>query len=142
MNEPVVEVTDEAAKAIFLAAAVIILAIWIVPYLGSAQPVAAATGEPMAQNYEPVFGQYQQVAGATVGGESRELVSPKWFLALADAGEGLGDMYQETFEKPFAEATVQTLDISQPMGSLLAYYQPGLDAVWNAWLELMADPAY
>lgn len=141
MNEPVVEVTDGAARTIFLAAAVIFLAVWIMPYLGNAKPVAASAPQEVYA-YEPLFVDYpvySAVAGEVISFESGRS-SPEWYLALAEVGSGLSELYQESFRVPFGQAASHTFDISGPVQDIAEFYGPGLAAVRDAWLELMADP--
>ena len=40
LNEPVVEVTDEAAKGIFLVAAVLLMFSWLAPSFGEAKAIS------------------------------------------------------------------------------------------------------
>ncbi len=119
LNEPVVEVTEEAAKTIFTVAAVLLLFAWLSPYFG--QNIVAP-----------------QVAGAStmIIEEEAELpqvlVSPEWYFTVQAVPDALGES--------FAQAAYQVLDISEPVAQIYEFYQPGLQAVNNAWLELIQDP--
>lgn len=146
LNQPVVEVTDEAAKSIFLAAAVILLMVWLMPSFGGAETISNSqfSISKEAVTYQPMFGSYsdyEEVAGAS----TQTIVAapqavPNWYIAVATTSESLGGFYEETVEQPFAQAAVEILDISQPVQEMAEFYEPGVDAVWNAWLDLMADP--
>ena len=147
LNEPVVEVTDEAAKGIFLVAAVLLMFSWLAPSFGEAKAISnfqfSISKEETA--YQPLFEPYAEVAGAsTENSPSPSLekrgVAPDWYVGLSATGASLGDFYHETVTAPFAEAVTELFDISRPVGSITDFLRPGTDAAWNAWLELMADP--
>jgi hypothetical protein len=42
----------------------------------------------------------------------------------------------------FGEAAYEVLDISDQIQPMIEFYQPGVVAVWDAWLELMMDPEF
>ena len=126
LNEPVIEITPEAARDIFMLAAFIMMMAWLAPYWGTSQNQAYAIS---ATN--------EMVAGATIEtpdyGRNSD-VAPEWYLTIERASDDVVNA--------FAEAADQTLDISEPVLDVMEFYEPGVDAVWNAWLELMADPQF
>ena len=153
LNEPVVEVTDEAAKGIFLVAAVLLMFSWLAPSFGAVNAVASSplihqpiNGQATETAYVPLFEpySYEAVAGAMTEkggmGATGEKGAPSWYTEISATGASLGDFYHETVTAPFAEAVTELFDISRPVGSITDFLRPGTDAAWNAWLELMADP--
>lgn len=148
MNHPVVEVTDEAARTIFLVSAVILLMLWLMPYFGNHRAVAVSS-DPVENfasvEYEPLLADemyyYSEVAGASTVNVP-VASAPQWYFATAAVTESLGDSYDEVVAEPFAEAAAEILDVSAPVREMIQYYQPGVAAVKDAWLELMTDPAY
>lgn len=118
LNEPVAYPSQDFANAVFFIAAVMFLVVWIAPYWGTAgQDVA------LLLNYEA------QVLGASI---ENVVVAPEWYYAGEAMATGVVDA--------FATASTELFDISEPVMETVEFYQPGVDAVWNAWLELMADP--
>jgi len=59
---------------------------------------------------------------------------PDWYYTVTATSDSVVTAY--------TAAAVEVLDVSEPVGELAAYLEPGTDAVWNAWLELMADPEF
>lgn len=114
LNEPVVEVSEGAARGIFLALAVILLAVWIAPYWGAMPSVAGAT-----------------LVSDELSVESVPIV-PEWYYVTSAIP---GDIAQA-----FSIAANEVLDISEPVLQISEFYEPGVNAVWGAWLELMQDP--
>lgn len=110
LNEPIAHPTQDFVNTVFFIAAVMFLVVWIAPYWGTA-----------STNYGNVLG--TSIEAATV---------PEWYYTVSGMA---GDVTEA-----FATASMDVFDISQPVMETVAYYQPGVDAVWGAWLELMADP--
>ena len=132
LNEPVMEITEEQAKHVFLASIVIMAAAWIAPYWG-ATPASAYHSSLSSEG--TIFEQMARVgsgegmvAGATTGIE----VAPEWYYVVAGIPEAV--------VQSFGAGSNEVLDISQPVSNLAAFYEPGVSEVWNGWLELMADP--
>ena len=125
LNQPVMEIPEQTGKEIVAVAAVIMLAAWIVPHWGSALRIT---------NYElsmgNVAGYEETVAGAVI--EAPQV--PDWYYTVTATSDSVVTAY--------TAAAVEVLDVSEPVGELAAYLEPGTDAVWNAWLELMADPEF
>lgn len=127
LNEPVIEVTPEAAKAIFTVAAFLIVMAWVAPYWPAAQAHLAA-----AESFGLAPSEYtEMIAGASI--EADELAS---YGSVPIYG-----IVQEV-QGAFVSASNEVLDVSEPAGELIEFYQPGVDAVWNAWLELMVEPEF
>lgn len=122
LNEPVVEVTEGFAKGIFAVAVILLMMVWIAPYWASAgQSLSVAVYESPIINPE-----YGRVAGAQI------TAAPDWIAVAGSLPTDLADS--------FAQAASQVLDVSEPMSRLNEMYGPGVSAVKDAWLELMADP--
>ena len=120
-HQPIVEITEEAAKGIFLIAAVILLAVWVMPYWGSTPSF----------NSSPLVGEERW--GGNIAGAQIEISStPEWYYVTAAIP---GDVAEA-----FVDAATEVLDISGQVSQMGQFYEPGAEAVWNAWLELMADP--
>ncbi|OGE79153.1 MAG: hypothetical protein A2751_05955 [Candidatus Doudnabacteria bacterium RIFCSPHIGHO2_01_FULL_46_14] len=130
LNEPIIEVTEEQAKNIFLGAVFIISAAWIAPHWTAANNVSyyAPTNvfEQMASVADAEDG---FVAGAQIVADD---VAPEWYYMM----EAMPDAVVESF----AVGAGQVLDVSGPITEVSQFYQPGVDAVWNSWLNLMRDP--
>lgn len=153
MNHPVIHVTDEAARMIFLVAALILLMIWLMPNFGIRKLGVGRSGMPekaVAMEYQPLLAPYQEVAGAaTLPGEAGTfspavtpvVPAPQWYFDAAVTGNSFGDFYHETVVAPFSEAATEILDVSPPVRQMADFLAPGVHAVSDAWLELMADPA-
>lgn len=157
-NEPVMEITEEQAKNVFLASVVIIAAAWVAPHLGTQisdvrnqmagmggmgtqyGQVAGMQMADMGMRYGHMAGmggmgmQYGQVAGiqTMMTAETSELSVPEWYYAAAGTPEAVAES--------FAAGANEVLDISEPVSELVEFYEPGVEAVWGAWLELMMDP--
>ncbi len=131
LNEPIIEVSIEQAKNVFLATAVIALASWVAPYWTEAGSAVAYYAP------ENVFEKMASVGDAGTGSVAGSQIV---------AGELTPDWYYVAAEMPnaavesFALGANQVLDISSPVTQLTELYQPGVDAVWNAWLNMMRDP--
>lgn len=52
------------------------------------------------------------------------------------------DIYWSAGLSEFGRAAGQVLDISDQTGPYVEFFQPGVSAVWNAWLDLMKDPVF
>lgn len=120
LNQPVAEISEEVAKGIFMAAAVIMLAIWVAPYWGSVNA-----------NSTNVYA--NTANGGTVAGVQTEITgTPEWYYVAQSVPSDVADA--------FGQAASEVLDISNPFSQIAEFYQPGAQAVWDAWLELMVDP--
>lgn len=127
LNEPVVEVSEGFARMVFAAAAVILFVSWVGPYWGYAQAVTSQQSLQAAANTRSAIVSLEpQVAGVLVS------EAPLWYQVVQDApGEVAG---------AFTEASYEILDVSDPVTDILEFYEPGFQAVGDAWLELMQDP--
>ena len=132
VNEPVIEITEAHAKNLFLATALIIAAAWLTPYWGSGSVIAQ-------ESYEGTI--FEQVAAAgkssgMVAGASTEsyavLEGPDWYYTL--------EAMPVSVATSFSDAAHEVLDVSEPVGEMIEFYEPGVSAVWNEWLNLMRDP--
>ena len=125
LNDPVVEISEEFAKTILLVSFVIIVMAWLSPYFGNAHEAGSLK-----------FSAYPRpiVAGAYV--ESvvplAEQETPEWYLTTNAITSGV--------QSSFVQAANEVLDISEPVSRFTQFYQPGVQALSDAWLELMADP--
>ena len=137
LNHPVIEVTPEAAKAIFTVAAFVIAMAWLTPYMpAAASHVAAATELGLAPS------EYSEFQGLVAGANTEDILvtdyeiglAPQWYDDLNDSAGAVAGA--------FVGAASEVLDVSTPAQSLVEFYQPGVSAVWNAWLELMQDPEF
>lgn len=117
LNEPVAYPTQNFANTVFFIAAVMFLVVWIAPYWGTTRQDVA-----MLMNYE------SQVLGESI----ENVIAPEWYYT--------GEATVSGVVNAFATAGTEIFDISEPVSETVEFYQPGVDAVWNAWLELMADP--
>lgn len=111
LNEPIAYPSDEFARTVFLMTAVIMMMIWIAPYWGS----AAVAGAQLSLVPEYIEGSV-----------------PEWYYTAERISYDLVNS--------FGTAAEQVLDISEPVTQTVEFYEPGVEAVWDAWLELMADP--
>ena len=128
LNEPVMEITEKMAETVFLVTAVIMLSAWVAPYWGK-------TPAQIAAHYSGMDVVSEQVAGVTTYGTQEVVFSnaiPDWYQQAASNAVSVSEA--------IAASADQILDISEPVGQAVEYYQPGVSAVWNAWLDLMADP--
>jgi hypothetical protein len=129
LNEPVIEVDESQALRIFLAAAAIMAMAWISPYWAAASEVA---DQQIAMGYEA----YQsQVLGAQISADQPVSIVPAvpdWYIAASATTEAVHEAY--------ATAANQILDVSAPVTDAAEFLQPGTDAVWLAWLQLIRDP--
>lgn len=131
LNEPVVEISEEQAKNIFLASLVIIGTAWIAPYWGAGNTLGAYQAGAEGTIFEQMADigtEYGTVAGAFEEYES----APDWYYAAADVSSQVVES--------IAVGANEVLDISGPVQDLAEFYEPGTTAVWNSWLNLMRDP--
>lgn len=77
------------------------------------------------------------VAGATYQASGE---STSWSKSMNLTISSLGEFYGENVSKPFTRAVNQILDIHEPVQNLWEFCQPGVDAVLNAWYQLLAEP--
>ena len=118
LNDPVIELSEQQAKNVILASLVIMLAAWIAPYWGS------STGS----QYTSQGTAFERVAGATIDTAS----APDWYYTL--------EAVPDTLAQTVTDSATDVLDISEPVQNLVEFYEPGVSATWNAWLNLMRDP--
>ncbi|OGE76988.1 MAG: hypothetical protein A3C85_04745 [Candidatus Doudnabacteria bacterium RIFCSPHIGHO2_02_FULL_48_21] len=136
LNEPVIHVSEKQAKEIFLACVIIVFFSWVAPYWdGSSSTVYASETvfDQMAAVEKPAtFASLESgmVAGAQI---TSGPTAPKWYVVVEEMPDALVES--------FAAGAGEVLDISNQVGDFVEFYQPGVDAVWNAWLDLMMDPA-
>ena len=127
LNEPVVEIPEEIAKSIFLVSFVILAMAWLSPYFGSTPVRQFAANPPRPIAHAMVAGAY--VESISVFDDEQ---TPEWYLTINSMTNGV--------QSSFVLAANEVLDISEPVGRTAEFYEPGVQAVWDAWLELMADP--
>lgn len=125
LNQPVAEISEDVAKGIFMLTAVILFMIWVAPYWGQDSDVSSTTLQRTTYNLTT-----GQVAGAQTLADIPE--TPEWYYVAESLPSAVAGA--------FAEATGEVLDISGPASKIAEFYEPGTQAVWNGWLELMADP--
>lgn len=128
LNEPVVEVTESFARGVSVTALVIFIVIWVAPHWDFAKAI----------NSEFAYQQFLSWQSAIVSSEPRVAgvqvaQSPIWYEVLKDLPEAV--------PVAFGEAASEVLDISGPVQEIAEFYQPGFEALEEAWLELMADPS-
>ena len=129
LNEPVIEVSPEAAKNIIAVAAMIMVMAWVAPYWGSA-------GRLADYDHEVSVG---MVAGETIG-ESIEdsgpvsLTTPEWYYNLSRTTEDFVDAY--------SSAASQTLDVSEPVVQAADFLAPGVSAVAGEFKYLLSEPQF
>lgn len=127
LNEPVIEVTPDAAKAIFTVAAFLMVMAWVTPYWPAAAAHLAAAEELGMAPSEYT----EMVAGASIAADESASYGSVPIYGIVQEVQGA-----------FVSASSEVLDVSEPAGELIEFYEPGVDAVWNAWLELMVDPEF
>ncbi len=142
LNEPVVEVGEGFARGVFVTALAVLFMVWVAPYWGTAQNSHVAGGSynspllirPDLAALPSQVAFFRMVtdgsSGMVAGIQTRE--TPVWYYAARDLPGAVTDA--------FATAATQVLDISEPAAEVREFYGPGLEAVGDAWLELMADP--
>ena len=87
--------------------------------------------QPPSFNSSPLVGEERW--GGNIAGAQIEISStPEWYYVTAAIP---GDVAEA-----FVDAATEVLDISGQVSQMGQFYEPGAEAVWNAWLELMADP--
>lgn len=124
LNEPVIEVSPQFAKRLFLAAVLFLFAAWIAPYWGQAETAQAYSSR--------VAGAYTDDTQSWLVERPAGVETPQWY----EVSKALpGDLTEA-----FAVAAAEVLDASEPVGEIAQFYQPGFAALNDAWLELMADP--
>src|SRR3989344_3243117 len=126
LNEPVVEVSEEFARGILLTAILIIMMAWVLPYWGSSSALAAE------YPFQTEVISYQNQPSEVAGQQTTAL--PDWYYLVQRISSDI------TLE--FGQAAYDVLDISDPVQESIEFYKPGVQAFWDAWLELMADPIY
>lgn len=141
MNEPIAYPDKEFYQPFFAIALAIMVMAWAAPYWQAAAvtlDTPAPNGVEVGSHYEYVSffdNNYQssgRVAGAHVEAaqiENRSQEAPFWY-----------DMISNDVPVAFGTATYEVLDISDSVQPMVDFYEPGVSAVWNAWLELMQDP--
>lgn len=139
LNEPIIEVTEEQAKNVFLAAIVIVFGAWVAPYWGQTSTTVYYAPENVFEQFANSGEGTGVVAGASTSpssspyqGEERGEVAPEWYYVIEEMPNAV--------VQSFTMGADEVLDISGPVTEMTEFYQPGADAVWNAWLDLMADP--
>lgn len=129
LNEPIIEVTEAQAKNIFFATVLIMCAAWIAPYWSEAATTVYYAPQNVFEQFADASSEGRLVAGAQiVSGE----VTPDWYYVMEEMPEAIVES--------FAAGANEVLDISGPVGEMTEFYQPGADAVRDAWLNLMRDP--
>lgn len=118
LHEPIGYPTQDFANAVFFIAVLMFLAVWIAPYWKTAGQEVA-----LLLNYE------SQVLGAST---EKIVIAPEWYYT--------GEAAVAATVDAFAAAGTELFDISESVSEAAEFYEPGVDTVWNAWLELMAEP--
>lgn len=121
LNESVVEVPENFARAMVMIAVIMLMVAWVAPYWG-----VAGTRLPDISYNSPIITGEGLVAGAQVTNP------PVWY--------SLAKTLPFDFANAFAFAADEVLDVSEPASQMAEFYGPGFQALNNAWLELMADP--
>ncbi len=138
MNQPVVEVSEGFARNLLGVAVVLLAVAWVGPHWQNASASVdvgmysspLVTGVRMDHRLsasDTAVG----VSGSRVAG-ARIVGAPTWY--------GLFDDLPQDVSVAFAKAANQVLDVSDSASAVADFYQPGASEVWQAWLELMADP--
>lgn len=136
LNEPIAYPSEEFGRNVLVAAIFIMALAWLLPYWNAASENVALKNDYYAFRAEfPA----PRVAGASVTALDQES-RPEWYFALKTSAGSVNEFYHESVSGPFVEAAEELLDVSDPVQDAVTYYKPGVDAVWNAWVDLMADP--
>lgn len=148
LNEPIAYPTEEFTKFFFSAVGLILLLLWLAPYIGNYNAKTAKSYPNYAKSYEHLSqsdaavllkplrlisyfsGNYGQVAGESAAISDTTYETPD---------TGLDDLLV-TVSVAVADAAYDVLDISEQVEPYVEFFEPGVEAVWGAWLELMADP--
>ena len=154
LNKPVAYPTEEIVKPFIAIVAAVILFSWAMPYFGldnaiyrTAHLDSPTSYQLQVSSYAGLFDPYEaaaysfevpRVAGARVEAGGEEVI--EIFNSIAASVDSINYIYEEAFEKPFAEAINEVLDISEEVIPIIEFYEPGVRAAVDAWLELMADP--
>lgn len=136
LNEPVIEVTEDQAKKVMFAAAVILFAAWVSPYM-PVDAATVATHYDASSKFQVVSSKWGTVAGASIDADLQlttynSTTVPQWYYIAAEIPTAIADS--------FAAGAEEVLDISGPVSQMTEFYTPGASAVWNEWLNLMRDP--
>ncbi len=134
LNEPVVEVSEGFARNLLIAAILLLLVAWVGSYWGGDRaglPYTTYRSSALIEaqtlpSQVSFFRLGSMVAGVQTTG------TPLWYEVAKDLP---GDV-----AFTFTAAAYEVLDISEPVGQIAEFYEPGFTAVGDAWLELMADP--
>lgn len=157
LHEDVGTCSEDFCKAVLNLALVALLIVWVVPHIDGVSIVRAQENHMTEQLvYESMIdydsngwlaSEYThvepRVAGAMTGDISQERVDSSQETVVSSGAEKLVQTAQVLDQKitgPLTGATMQVLDISEQVQPIVDFYQPGLEATWNAWLELMVDP--
>lgn len=124
LNEPIAYPSNEFAQNVLAISAAIVLMAWVAPYWDNAQAYSVE---------RTAYSETGVVAGEQLYASSYTLAAtPDWYY-VAEAVPG-------AVAEEFGQAAYEVLDISEPVGQVVEFYEPGVTAVWDAWIELMADP--
>lgn len=129
LNEPIIHVTEQQGKNVIFAALVIAFTAWIAPYWGSAGATAYYAPINVFEEFASAADEGGMVAGAQIVSDA---VPAEWYYVTREMPNSIVES--------FAIGANEVLDISGPVTEMTEFYQPGIEAVSNAWLNLMRDP--
>lgn len=132
LNEPVVEVSEEFGKQLFAGSMALFAIAWLMPYFGQVNI------DSLAIHAQPEI-ETARVAGASISAFD-DTDPTSWYQMIASTADSLGEFYLESVTKPISVAAHEVLDVHEPVQDSWEFLQPGVQAVYDAWLELMADP--
>lgn len=132
LNEPVVEVTEGFAKTMLFIALLLLCVSWIGPSWEQAKIAAARENLGLASSGRVAGVYLAAVSQADTALPPAAPRVPEWYYLAQGLPYDIGEA--------FAQSASEVLDISDQAGPIVEFYEPGVAAVWDAWLELMADP--
>lgn len=124
LNDPVVEVNQRLAQILIIIAIIFLMLAWVAPYWDEARQISSL-------KTAKVFTWDSALLQPAVAGAETSAV-PVWYEVAREVPGGVAS--------EFRSAAYEVLDISEPIGLVADFYEPGLTAATDAWLDLMADP--
>ncbi len=128
LNEPVADVSAGFAEFMACVALFLLLVAWVAPHwtlVQSKLPEFTYSSSPLVNPFGA------QVAGAQIVNPADVSVPIAYAVAVSLPGD---------VATAFSTAATQVLDISVPVTQVVDFYSPGVQAVNDAWLDLMKDP--
>jgi len=123
LNEPAVELSEGFAKDVLLVSVAIIAFAWVAPSFSQSGAGSSQIFADSGMVYE-----IGAVAGAQIEAAQESVLAETLVSLPTD------------FAIAFADAAHEVLDVSEPVGMVVEYYSPGVQAVTDAWLYYMKDP--